>query len=89
MSSTRPQTQRGIDGRVSISGLGTGLGMLEDIPDRVLRVIKVESDSPDGLAIATRPPNGTVVVHRKHVLEGESSVERTFTLPEAVTVGQS
>ena len=79
-------------GRVSISGLRTGLRMLEDIPDRVPRVIKVESDPPDGLAIATRPPNGTVVVHRKHVLdlrEGESSVERTFTLPEAVTVGQS
>ena len=43
--------------------------MLEDIPDRVPRVIKVESDPPDGLAIATRPPNGTVVVHRKHVLD--------------------
>ena len=65
--------------------------MLEDIPDRVPRVIKVESDPPDGLAIAMRPPNGTEVVHRKHVLdlrEGESSLERTFTLPEAVTVGQ-
>jgi len=84
--------KRSQHGRVSISGLGTGLQMLEDIPDRVPRVIKVESDPPDGLAIATRPPNGTVVVHRKHVLdlrEGESSVERTFTLPEAVTVGQS
>jgi hypothetical protein len=78
-------------GRVSISGLGTGLRMLEDMPDRVPRVIKVESDPPDGTAIATCPPNSTVVVHRKHVLdlrEGESSVVRTFTVLEAVTVGQ-
>jgi hypothetical protein len=54
----------------SLTGLGSGLGlrMPEDMPDRVARVFKVAGDPPDGLAIATRPPNGTVVVHRKHVL---------------------
>jgi hypothetical protein len=26
-------------------------------------------DPPDGLAIAVSPPDGTIVIHRKHVLD--------------------
>ena len=46
-----------------------GLGMVEDLPDGNSREIECPGDLPDGLAIALRPPNGTVIVHRKHFLD--------------------
>ena len=48
---------------------GIRLGLLEDLADRVSRMLEIARDLADGLAIAPRPPNGTVVVHRKHVLD--------------------
>src|SRR5438034_8633982 len=62
-----------------------GLGLLEDLADGVARMPEFAGDLADGLAIAPGSSYGTVVVHRKHVLdppEGESSAVRTFTLPE-------
>ena len=48
---------------------GIRLGLLEDFPDGVSRMPEFDRDLADGLAIASRPPNGSVVVHRKHVLD--------------------
>ena len=48
---------------------GIGLGMLEDLPDGVPGVPEFAGDLPDGHAIAMGPPDGAVVVHRKHVLD--------------------
>ena len=48
--------------------LGMGLGMLEDLPDGLAGVSELPGDLADGHAIASRPPNRAVVVHRKHVL---------------------
>jgi hypothetical protein len=48
---------------------GIGLGLLEDLPDGVARMPEFARDLADGLTIAPRPPNGSVVVHRKHVLD--------------------
>ena len=48
---------------------GIRLGLLEDLPDGVSRMPEFAGDLADGLAIASRPPNGSVVVHRKHVLD--------------------
>ena len=66
--------------------------MLEDMPDRVPRVIEVAGDLPDGHAIATRPPNGAVVVHRKHVLDLRASewlLWESSQYTEAARVGPS
>src|SRR2546423_11228482 len=54
--------------------------------------MELPGELSDGQAIATRPPNGTVIVHRNHVLGlrvGESFSVRTFTLTKAATVGPS
>ena len=48
---------------------GIGLGLLEDLPNGVSRMPEFAGDLVDGHAIAPRPPNGSVVVHRKHVLD--------------------
>ena len=48
---------------------GIGLGLLENLPDGVARMLEFAGDLADGLAIAPRSPNGSVVVHRKHVLD--------------------
>ena len=45
-----------------------GLGMVENLPDGDSGEIEFPGDLPDGLAIAVRPPNGAVIVHRKHFL---------------------
>ena len=55
--------------RSLVEGRGLGSACL-----RILRMVFREcsefaGDLADGLAIAPRPPNGTVVVHRKHVLD--------------------
>ena len=47
---------------------GIGLGLLEDLADSVARMVEFAGDLTDGFAIAPRSPNGTVIVHRKHVL---------------------
>ena len=54
--------------RFLVRGMGLGSACLRILPDGVSRVFEFAGDLPDGHAIATRPPNGTVVVHRKHVL---------------------
>ena len=57
-----------------VAGMGW-VGVVENLPDGVARMVELAGDLADGLAIASRPPNGTVVVHRKHILalrEGES-----------------
>ena len=54
--------------RFLVSGWGCGLGMLEDMPDGLSGVSELPGDLSDGHAIASRPPNRAVVVHRKHVL---------------------
>jgi hypothetical protein len=46
---------------------GVRLGVLANRPDGVSRRLECARDQADGLAIASRPPNGTVVVHGKHV----------------------
>jgi hypothetical protein len=56
-------------GRGAVAGRRNGLGMLEDLPDRDPGEAELPSDLSDGLAVAARPPNGTVVIHRKHVLD--------------------
>ncbi len=56
-------------GRLRVAGRGSGSGLLEDLPDGVARVIELAGDLADGLAVASRPSNGTVIVHRKHVLD--------------------
>ena len=48
---------------------GIGLGLIENLADGVARMLEFAGDLADGLAIAPRSPNGTVVVHRKHVLD--------------------
>ena len=58
--------------------------------DRVARVPELAGDSLDGHPIAMGPPNGGVVVHRKHFLglrAGERSARGTFTLTKAATGG--
>jgi hypothetical protein len=47
---------------------GIRLGLLEDLADGVARMVVFAGDLADGLAIAPRSTNGTVVAHRKHVL---------------------
>jgi len=47
-------------------------------------------DLSDGLAIQTRPPNGTVIVHRKHFLNlraGERFRDGTLTIHGCARVG--
>jgi hypothetical protein len=44
----------------------TWFGMVENFPDFVSGVVEFPGDLSDGLSIATRPPNGVVIVHRKH-----------------------
>jgi hypothetical protein len=56
-------------GREAVAGCGERLGMLEGFPDRDPGEVEFPGDLADGLAIAPRPPNGSVVVHRKHVLD--------------------
>ena len=46
----------------------TWLGILEHLPDGVAGVVEFTGDLSDGPAIAMRPPNGAVIVHRKHFL---------------------
>ena len=55
--------------RSLVEGEGFGLGLLEDLTNGIARMPKFAGDLADGLAIAPRPPNGSVVVHRKHVLD--------------------
>ena len=55
-------------GSIPLPGSGIGLRMLQDLPDRVSRVFKFEGNSLDGHTIPMSPPNGTVIVHRKHSL---------------------
>ena len=54
--------------RFLVQRLGMGLGMLEDMPDGLAGVSELPGDLADGHAIAPRPPNRAVVVHREHVL---------------------
>ena len=54
--------------RSLVSGSGWGSACVESMPDGLSRVSELAGDLADGHAIATRPPNGAVVVHRKHVL---------------------
>ena len=58
-----------------IPGLGCWIGfrMLQDMPDRGVREIVITGDLADGLAIPTRPPNGAIIVHRKHLLDLRAS----------------
>ena len=46
-----------------------GLGLFENLANGVARMSEFAGDLADGLAIAPRPPNGSVIVHRKHVLD--------------------
>jgi hypothetical protein len=45
-----------------------GLGALEGVPDGPPRMTELPGDLSDGEAIASRPPNRSVVVHGNHVL---------------------
>ena len=66
--------------------------MLQDMPDGLAGVFEFSGDLSDGLAIAMRPPNGTVIVHRKHFLglrAGESFRVGTFTIHGCARVGPS
>ncbi len=55
--------------RSRVDGTRIGLGLLENLADGVARMLEFAGDLADGLAIAPRSPNGSVVVHRKHVLD--------------------
>ena len=48
---------------------GIRLGLLEDFPDGVSLMLEFYRDLTYGLAITSRPLNGSVVIHRKHVLD--------------------
>ena len=82
------------DGGGSVPGVGArpGLAMGQDMPNGPARVSESTGDLPDGQAIAARPANGAVVVHRKHFLnlrEGESFHVGTFTIHGCARVGPS
>src|SRR5262249_48310612 len=69
---------------------GRWAGMCHDMPDGSSRVTELSGDCAEGQAIAPRPPDSAVVVHREHVLSlrgGESFPVGTFTLTEAAPVG--
>ena len=48
---------------------GVRLGLLEYFPDGDSRMPKFAGDLVDGHTITPRPPNSSVIVHRKHVLD--------------------
>ena len=56
-------------GRRPVADLGDGLGLLEGLPDGDPGEAELAGDLPDGLPIAACPPDGTIVIHRKHVLD--------------------
>ena len=71
-------------------GDGVRLGVPQDLADRVSRKIELPGRSPDGHAIAMRPPNSAVIVHRKHFLclrASECFHDGTLTLTKAATGG--
>jgi len=49
-------------------GLGMGLDMLKRVPDGSSRVSELAGDLSDGLTIASRPTNRSIVIHGNHVL---------------------
>jgi hypothetical protein len=62
------------------------LGTLEHLPDRDSRQVEFPGDLPDGLAIATCPPNSAVIVHREHfrsLRASECFHAGALTLPKA------
>ena len=66
-----------VDGRLEGTELGRGpvarsrdgLGVLQGLANGDPGEVELAGDLPDGLAVAACPPNGTVVIHRKHVLD--------------------
>jgi len=48
---------------------GVRLSLLENLADSDSRMLEFAGDLADGLTIAPRPSNSSVVVHRKHVLD--------------------
>jgi len=57
------------DGGLAVPGRsGPGLGMVKDMPDGLACMSELPGDLANGHAIATSPPNRTIVVHREHVL---------------------
>jgi hypothetical protein len=49
-------------------GLGSWLGIRQDMTDSPAREFELPSDPSDGFPIPAGPANGTVIVHRKHFL---------------------
>ena len=56
-------------GRFLVAGMGLGSAWSRTLRIVFARVIELAGDLADGHAIASRPANGTVIVHRKHVLD--------------------
>ena len=57
------------DGCGAVPGLGEriGLGLGQDLADLVPRVMEHARDRADGHAIAVRPADRSVIIHRKHI----------------------
>ena len=56
-------------GRRPVADLGDGPGLLEGLPDGDPGEAELAGDLPDGFPITACPPDGTIVIHRQHVLD--------------------
>ena len=66
------------------------LGLVESLPDGNSREIEFPGKLPDGFATAVCPPNGAIIIHRKHVLDppcGETSMQGSSPYRRDAAVG--
>ena len=56
-------------GRRPVAEFGDGFGILEGLSDGDAGEAAFAGDPPDGLAIAVGPPDGTIVIQSKHILD--------------------
>ena len=64
----RPKRPQDLGSSIPGPGMGSWLGMSQDMTDCVAREIEFAGDLSDRCSVPTGPANGTVIVHRKHFL---------------------